>query len=116
VLGLAFKHGTDDLRESSGLKIIDLLLKEGVTVSAFDPLVKAQAVDGLTGKGVEVVDDMRSALQGVDACILATRDDHFADIGKVLKDEGLMGVALVDGRRLLDPDEHTEHEFRAVGL
>jgi UDPglucose 6-dehydrogenase len=43
VLGLAFKAGTDDLRESPGLKVVDLLLQESAKVTAYDPLVRAEA-------------------------------------------------------------------------
>ena len=75
VWGLAFKAGTDDVRESPALAIIPALLAEGARVAAHDPEARhtfaaalaAAGPDGLPA-GLELADDPWSAAHGADAC------------------------------------------------
>ena len=71
VLGLAFKTGTDDLRESRPVELVRLLHAAGAEVSACDPLAAGGAAPLLAGVA-EVGDDVEKALRGADAAILAT--------------------------------------------
>jgi UDPglucose 6-dehydrogenase len=115
VLGLAFKAGTDDLRESPGLKVIDLLLKESARVTAYDPLVGAEALAPLEERGVTIAAGLQEALHEAHACVIATRAAEFRNVGRVLHEMGDGHTKVVDGRRLLDPDGFDDELFSAIG-
>jgi UDPglucose 6-dehydrogenase/GDP-mannose 6-dehydrogenase len=76
VLGLAFKAGTDDLRESPALKIVDALKEKGIAVRAHDPLAMKPA-EPIVGKDVKLCADAQSLLDGVDAAVIATAWPEF---------------------------------------
>jgi UDPglucose 6-dehydrogenase len=116
LLGLTFKPNTDDLREASSIVLAARLQGEGVTVSAYDPVIPAG--DHPLFPGVEVVDDPLEALSGADAAVLVTEWSDFARL-----DWGAAAVAmkrplLVDGRNFLDADIVAEAglEYDGIGL
>ncbi len=96
VWGLTFKARTDDLRESPSLAVIERLVAEGATITAFDPTV------GRDLPGVTVAADPYSACDGADVLAVLTEWDDFRwlDLEKV---KGLLTrPAIVDARNLLD--------------
>jgi UDPglucose 6-dehydrogenase len=115
VLGLAFKAGTDDLRESPGLKVVDLLLRESAKVTAYDPLVGSEALAPLEENGVTIAAGLHDALVGAHACVIATRAAEFRNVGTVLQEMGDGHTRVIDGRRLLDPDSFDDEIFSAIG-
>jgi UDPglucose 6-dehydrogenase len=115
VLGLAFKAGTDDLRESPGLKVVDLLLQESARVTAYDPLVGAEALAPLEERGVTIAAGLKEALRGAHACVIATRAAEFRKLGSVLQEIGDGHTRVIDGRRLLDPEGFDDKVFSAIG-
>ncbi|MEM8883831.1 MAG: UDP-glucose/GDP-mannose dehydrogenase family protein [Planctomycetota bacterium] len=76
--GLAFKPGTDDMREAPALEIIDGLLAAGAKVRATDPAALAVA-EGMLGhsEGVTLSDDPYGILDGADALLLVTEWNEF---------------------------------------
>ena len=68
LLGLAFKPGTDDMREAPSLVLAGRLLSEGAEVSAWDPVADGRA----QLHGVEVADSALDALDGADAAVIVT--------------------------------------------
>src|SRR5215470_18773175 len=64
VLGLAFKNGTDDVRESPAMVIVKSLLREGCSIIAHDPAAMARAAEELPASAVKFVDDPYEALRG----------------------------------------------------
>ncbi len=96
VLGLAFKGGTDDVRSSPGLRIVDELLERGAEVSAYDPLVQAEAIPAHRGK-IALRASLDDLVAECEACIVTTDAAEFAALSRV---EG--GPIVVDGRRALD--------------
>ena len=71
VWGIAFKPRTDDIRESSALTLIDVLLAEGAVVVAHDPAAMDQARE-MYGTRVTFADDAYEAARGADALCLVT--------------------------------------------
>jgi UDPglucose 6-dehydrogenase len=106
VLGLTFKAGTDDLRDSPSLTMVRSLLASGATVKAFDPTVEPEPT-GPKAKvlsGIHLSGSVQDAVADADVVVIATEWPEFA---KVNLDEvaGLAkpGAVLVDTRNLLDP-------------
>jgi UDPglucose 6-dehydrogenase len=117
VLGLAFKAGTDDLRESPGIKVVDLLLDAGVRVKAYDPLVSGEAVVPYVERGLEIAPSLQESLHAADACVITSLDPAFTELERILREVGKSRPAVIDGRRLLDPGRFDEDgaTFVAVG-
>ncbi len=99
--GLAFKPNTDDIREAPALYIIDALLKEGATVSAFDPEAMKN-VQATIGDKITYAESQYDALTGADALIIATEWNEFRtpDFLRIVKN--LKSKAIFDGRNLFD--------------
>ena len=115
ILGLAFKPGTDDMREAVSIKIIEKLLGEGAEVSAYDPQAKENAKK-IFGERITYASSMPSCLRGADGCVIVTEWNEF----EMLKPEDLndMRIAiLVDGRRISDSEKFRgEVIYAAIGL
>ena len=101
VWGLAFKPETDDIREAPALYIIDELLKDGVSITVFDP----QAMDNfkiLLGDKISYVQNQYDALKDADALLIVTEWSVFRtpDFDRI---ESLMAKKVIfDGRNLYD--------------
>ncbi|MDH5502887.1 MAG: UDP-glucose/GDP-mannose dehydrogenase family protein, partial [Acidimicrobiia bacterium] len=103
VWGLAFKAGTDDVRESPALAIVDRLVKAGADVVAFDP----QA----TVPGLQTAPDAMTAVDAADVLLIATEWPQFQRCDLQVVAARMRGSAVVDARNLLDPIA-----VKAVGL
>jgi UDPglucose 6-dehydrogenase/GDP-mannose 6-dehydrogenase len=106
VLGIAFKPGTDDVRESPALPIIAALAREGARVVAHDPIAIETGRKGLADFGVDASQvaleaDLAAALEGSEAVMLVTSWPQYREVPALLKRAG-GDVPLVDGRRLID--------------
>jgi UDPglucose 6-dehydrogenase len=100
LLGVSFKPGTDDVRESPALELTRVLKNAGAIVRHCDPVVK-EFVDH-EGQVIAVIDDPIEALYGADAAVLVTEWPVFTNldwnaVGKVMKHKFLF-----DGRNVLD--------------
>jgi len=100
--GLAFKPGTDDLREAPSLVLLRALCEAGVQVTAYDP-VAVPAARRLVGAlpGVRWADDALAALQGMDALVVATEWDEFRHAAPREVARALAGSVVFDGRNCL---------------
>jgi UDPglucose 6-dehydrogenase len=114
VLGLTFKAGTDDLRDSPSLTMVRSLLASGATVRAFDPTVGtvADGAKGATLAGIELAASALDAARGARVLVIATEWPDFAklDLHEVAAAMAPDAV-IVDTRNLLDPAA-----VRAAGL
>ncbi len=103
VLGLAFKPGTDDLRESSALPIIQALVDRGAQVVAHDPVALSRARSHPDLKGITLVEDWSSALEGADACCLVTAWPEYKSITPDNFKRLMRQPVVIDGRGIYDP-------------
>ena len=114
VLGLAFKPGTSDIRNSPSLDIARALAEAGGRVRAWDPqpLARSAARSALTDSGVAVVDTLPETVAEARAAVLCTEWDEIvnADWGQVAAAMSPPRV-LYDGRRALNPER-----MRALGM
>jgi UDPglucose 6-dehydrogenase len=114
VLGLAFKPGTDDLRQAPALEVIGALVAAGATVVATDPMAAAAARRLATG--ASIVDDPYTAVAGADVAVLATEwpDYRVLDWARIRR--LMSGTAVVDGRNVLDAATLTGLGFDYYGI
>lgn len=110
IWGLAFKPNTDDIREAPAFYMIDALLKQGATVSAFDPEAMENSKQVL-GDTIQFATNQYEALKGADALIIATEWNEFRtpDFEEVVA--GLKNKIIFDGRNLFDL-----HQMQQLGF
>jgi UDPglucose 6-dehydrogenase len=103
VWGLTFKAGTDDLRDSPAIAVIERLLAQGATVQAYDPTVEEALPTHLRHLGVEVCHDPYAACAGAAVLAVLTEWDEFRwmDFDRVA--EMLQTPTVLDTRNILDP-------------
>jgi UDPglucose 6-dehydrogenase len=110
VLGLAFKGGTDDIRESPALLLVQELLREGCNICAYDPAAMERAKEVLK-TGVEFADDAYQAAKGADALLILTEWEEFASLDLARLRTLVKYPIVLDGRNLYDPAVMVEHGF-----
>jgi UDPglucose 6-dehydrogenase len=109
--GLAFKPGTDDMREAPSLTLIDSLLGEGVSVCAHDPAAMRHT-RAIVGNRIDYAETNYEALVGADALVIITdwneyRHPDFTRVKTTLKQP-----VIVDGRNLYDIERMRELGIR----
>jgi UDPglucose 6-dehydrogenase len=110
VLGLAFKGGTDDIRESPAISIVQALQQEGCQIVAYDPAAGARAREVLNSK-VELVNDAYEAASGADALLVLTEWEEFAALDLDRLHKQLKYPIVIDGRNLYAPETMAAHGF-----
>jgi UDPglucose 6-dehydrogenase len=118
VLGLAFKPGTDDIREAPSLKIISALRKHGAVLRLYDP----QAMPNMRRVFAEETGSLiycssaYEAAQGAHALLLLTEWDEFRALNLPKVRELMEFPIIVDGRNLFDPHQVCEAGFEYVSI
>jgi UDPglucose 6-dehydrogenase len=115
VWGLTFKAGTDDLRDSPALRIIDVLRSRSAHVAAYDPAIGGRSVDRRLD-GIELCADAYSACRGASLLIVATEWAEFADADLVKVAECLSHPRVLDTRNLLDVGSAAAAGLHLVGV
>lgn len=108
VLGLSFKPGTDDLRDSPAVDVVRSLLRAGCSVSVHDPVVKVLPEDLAA---VRVASDPYDAARRADAVVVATEWQQYEELDLDALAEVMAGDLVLDGRNVLDAEA-----VRASGL
>lgn len=116
VLGLAFKPGTDDLREAPSLDNIELLLKQGAEIYAYDPV----AVDNFKKKYPEqitYVERPEEALQDANVCFIFTEWKEIKAIQPKQYKDWMKTPLVYDGRNIYDLKKMKEIgvEYYSIG-
>jgi len=101
IWGLAFKPETDDVREAPSLYVIEELLKEGASVTAFDPEAMNN-VKTLLGDKISYAANQYDALIGADALLIVTEWSVFRTPDFELLENQLKNKVIFDGRNLYD--------------
>ena len=110
VLGLAFKGGTDDIRDSPALSLVHSLLQEGCHIVAYDPAAMERSRESL-GSKVEFAGSPYNAAEDADALLILTEWDEFAKLDLPQLRDRLKYPIVIDGRNLYDPGEMVAHGF-----
>src|SRR6266566_4563914 len=112
LLGLAFKAGTDDMREAPSLVLASRLLAEGAEVRAWDPVARP----GDLMKGAVLYDSVLEAVQGADAAVVVTEWDELRGLASKDVRDAMARPLILDGRNLLDPAETRAAGFAYEGI
>ena len=104
VWGIAFKPGTDDVREAPSITIMQALLEAGAAVQAYDPVAHETGHE-VFGDRIGYSDSSYDALDGADALIICTEWSEFRtpDFGEIKR--RLQVPVVFDGRNIFEPDE-----------
>jgi UDPglucose 6-dehydrogenase len=110
VLGLSFKPGTDDIRESPAMTVVRGLLDRGARVRVFDPVAMELARRELPD-GVTYCEDAYDAAKGADVLVLATEWNEFRLLDLERLRRQLASPVVVDLRNVWDPAKMKERGF-----
>lgn len=112
VLGLAFKPGTDDIRDSSALEVARRLVRGGAIVTAHDPMVSDLPEDD----AIRLVGDPLALDQPIDAVVLATEWPEYKNLDLVALRRQCRGDIFFDGRNAMVPAQVAAAGFRYLGV
>lgn len=104
-LGLTFKAGTDDLRDSPAIRVLEMLAKRGASIRAFDPTCPAgrESVHLDRIAGIELCASPLDAAQDADVVVVLTEWPEFRDVDLPALATVMRGDRIVDCRNLLEP-------------
>ena len=110
VWGLAFKAGTDDLRDSPSVAVIERLIGRGASVVAFDPVIKGADINSL-----KVAKSIEESYENADAILLLTEWEEFKLINPELIINKLKNLIVIDSRNILDRKAWIKSGFKYIG-
>ncbi len=111
ILGLSFKEESDDIRESTSIKLINILLKKQAKINAHDP----KAIENtrmIFGDKIRYNETIRDALSNTDCVIVMTPWKQYSKL-KNIDFEGMKKKIIVDTRRILNVDDN---DIKYIGL
>ena len=117
VLGLAFKGGTDDCRESPSMDILKELLKHSGNIAVYDPKAMKNA-EKILGKQVVYAKDIYEACNGAEILVILTEWEEFRSLD-LQRIRGLMKAhKIVDLRNMLNADEvrKSGFDYSCIGM
>jgi UDPglucose 6-dehydrogenase len=115
VLGLTFKAGTDDRRDSPALFIARILQKRGAVVNAYDPTVKADN-DSSDLTGIQLFDSAYDALAGSDVMAVLTEWEEIRGIEPLQVWNLMRSKVVVDARNVLKKETWQSNGFYYLGV
>ena len=110
VLGLAFKGGTDDIRESPALFLVQSLLQEGSKITAYDPAAMDRTQE-IMSSGIRFANSAYEAAHGADALLILTEWEEFGNLDLARLRSELRYPIVIDGRNLYDPEVMANEGF-----
>ena len=114
VWGLTFKAGTDDLRDSPAVSVVDRLLTEGASVMVFDPTVSTTRVG--VPRGINLATSEVQACNAADVLVVLTEWDQFKWVSPSDITPLMTGRTVVDARNLLDRNAWNKAGFQHIGI
>jgi UDPglucose 6-dehydrogenase len=120
LLGLTFKAGTDDLRESPAVRLGQALAARGAIVVAYDPVSLERGTALLRklapGAAIEAAGSAEAACAAADAVVVATEWPEFGQLPWSEIAPAMNGSIVVDGRRIVDVEAAGEAGLRVLAL
>ena len=116
VLGLAFKGGTDDIRESPAIHLVRSFLQEGSSVVAYDPAAMKNAQAVLRAENLSFVDDPYETADMADALVILTDWTEFTQLDLLEMKRKMKKPLVLDGRNLFDDSEMGKMGFTYISV
>lgn len=115
VLGLSFKGGTEDTRNSPSIKVVKLLLEKYAEIYAYDPLAEDNFKKNfLRHTHIRYCENIHDALNKADCCLILTDDSEFKKLTS--NDFSIMSQKVVfDGRNIFKEDSLPGIEYHSIG-
>ena len=114
LLGLAFKPGTDDMRQAPSIDVAARLVELGATVVAHDPVAAEKAAEHLNG--VELASTPYAALEGADAVAIVTEWPEYITLDWERASSLMRAPVVIDGRNCLDRDHLVALGFNYLSI
>ena len=108
ILGLAFKEGTDDMRESPSIPIISTLLANKANIIAYDPVAAGEAKKIFSKKKIKYSRSLTSVVKNVEAVVILTPWPEFKNLHKIISRLKVKPL-IIDGRRVLNKNNFSEY-------
>ncbi len=115
ILGLTFKNGTDDMRESASLVVVPALLAAGASIRAYDPQGMKEAAKLLKGD-INWCKDAYEAMNGADALVILTEWNEFRRLELKQVRSLLAAPLVIDLRNLYKRQDMQQHGFHYVSV
>jgi len=109
ILGVAYKGGVDDTRESPVKYVVRELLEKGTSVIVYDPYTTESF-------GAVRAGTLEEALSGADAIVIVTDHPEFKDIDLDKASKLVRHRVIIDGRRVVEPHQAVKHGFKYYGV
>lgn len=121
IWGMAFKPGTDDMREAPSVNLITSIVESGGRVQAFDPVANEEAVkifpaEWITERKLILFDDNYSVLENSDALVLITEWKMFRNPSLSKMKELMNNLCIFDGRNQYDREYLRKNGFEYKGI
>jgi len=117
VLGLAFKSGTDDIRESQSIKLIKSLHEKGAIIKCYDPVAVENAKNELKDySNIEYFDIYEDALANADAAVIMTDWDIISSIDYSEFIKLMKNPVVIDCCRIYDKKEADNSHINYIGI
>ena len=110
ILGLSFKPGTDDIRESPSIDVINSLLNYGAKIFAFDPVAMTEAQKVFND--IEFSNNLEDCLKDSYCVVLLTEWSEFRSISSQYLSGLMRGNTVIDFRNALDPKNFQDTDFQ----
>ena len=121
IWGLAFKPGTDDMREAPSVNLITSIIESGGRVQAFDPIANKEAIkkfptEWIAENKLTFFDDNYAAIENSDALVLMTEWKMFRNPSLSKMKELMQNLCIFDGRNQYDPEYLRQNGFEYKGI
>ena len=117
VLGLAFKGGTDDIRDSPAVELVEMFLAEGCTVSVYDPAAMERTQQVLPpSKALTYAASEYEAAAEADALLILTDWAEFGALDLQRLNQTLKYPIVIDGRNMFEPALMQQHGFTYMSI
>jgi len=115
VLGLAFKPGTDDMRESPSIPFVQELARRGADLVGWDPVALSEAEKVFAEIDIRLTSDLDEAVRDADALVIVTRWPELEALPDRL-DLAKNQAVVIDGRRMLDKTRAPRYDGIGLGV
>ena len=115
ILGLTFKPDTNDLRSSPALDAIEILLKKGAKIFAFDPILKSESNSIKSLQNCTICTTIEDALKDSDIAMIFTKWPEFKSIDSRFLKQFMKNPILIDGRGFLDKEKFDAGSYYKIG-